>query len=64
MDTWLLWNLTKGKSHFTDITNASRTMLFDVQKNMWSKKLLKIFKIPHSILPRVVDNVHNFGETK
>ena len=64
IDTWLLWNLTQGKSHLTDITNASRTMLFDAQKNQWSKDLLKILKIPISILPQVVDNVYNFGETK
>ena len=64
IDTWLLWNLTQGRSHLTDITNASRTMLFDAQKNQWSSDLLKIFKIPQSILPQVVDNVHDFGETK
>ena len=64
IDTWLLWNLTQGKSHLTDITNASRTMMFDTKKNKWSKDLLKILKIPYSILPKVVDNVHNFGETK
>jgi len=64
IDTWLLWNLTQGKSHLTDITNASRTMLYDVQKNQWSNDLLKILKIPKSILPQVVDNVYNFGETE
>ena len=63
IDTWLLWNLTHKKSHLTDITNASRTMLFDIKKNQWSKYLLKSFKIPISILPRVVDNIYNFGET-
>jgi glycerol kinase len=64
IDTWLLWNLTQGKSHITDITNASRTMLFDAQKNQWSNDLLKTLKIPKSILPQVVDNVYNFGETQ
>ena len=64
IDTWLLWNLTEGRSHLTDITNASRTLLFDAQKNQWSKELLKILKIPKSILPRVVDNVYDFGKTK
>jgi len=64
IDTWLLWNLTQGNSHITDITNASRTMLFDAQKNQWSNDLLKTLKIPKSILPKVVDNVYNFGETK
>ena len=64
IDTWLLWNLTQGDSHITDITNASRTMLFDAQKNQWSNDLLKTLKIPKSILPKVVDNVYDFGETK
>jgi glycerol kinase len=64
IDTWLLWNLTQGKSHITDITNASRTMLFDAQKNQWSNYLLKTLKIPKSILPKVVDNVYDFGETQ
>ena len=64
IDTWLLWNLTQGNSHITDITNASRTMLFDAQKNQWSNDLLKTLKIPKSILPQVVDNVYDFGETQ
>ncbi|SVA93068.1 uncharacterized protein METZ01_LOCUS145922, partial [marine metagenome] len=64
IDTWLLWNLTQGDSHITDITNASRTMLFDAQKNQWSNDLLKTLKIPKSILPKVVDNVYDFGETQ
>ena len=63
IDTWLLWNLTHRKSHLTDVTNASRTMLFDIKKNQWSKYLLKSLKIPISILPQVVDNIYNFGET-
>ena len=63
IDTWLLWNLTEKKSHFTDITNASRTMLFDPQKEQWSDELLRIFKIPKKILPKVTPNIYNFGET-
>jgi len=63
IDTWLLWNLTKGKSHLTDITNASRTMLFDPKTEKWSKKLLSILKIPYKILPKVVGNTYDFGET-
>ncbi len=63
IDTWLLWNLSEKRSHLTDITNASRTMLFDLKKDQWSKKLLKLFKIPKKILPRVVDNVFDFGVT-
>jgi len=64
IDTWLLWNLTEKKSHLTDITNASRTMLFDSQKEQWSNYLLKLFKIPRNLLPRVVENSYNFGYTK
>ncbi len=64
IDTWLLWNLTEGKSHLTDITNASRTMLFDPKNEKWSSDMLKIFNIPKSILPKVVENSYNFGSTK
>ena len=64
IDTWILWNLTEKNSHFTDITNASRTMLFDIKKEIWSKELLKIFDIPLKILPIVKPNNYNFGETK
>ena len=63
IDTWLLWNLTEKRSHLTDITNASRTMIFDPQKEQWSDELLKIFKIPKEILPGVTPNVYDFGET-
>tara|TARA_B100001123_G_scaffold448436_1_gene609629 strand:- start:1420 stop:2904 length:1485 start_codon:yes stop_codon:yes gene_type:complete len=64
IDTWLLWNLTEKKSHLTDITNASRTMLYDCKKEKWSADLLKLFKIPKKILPKVVENSYNFGYTK
>ena len=64
IDTWLLWNLTEGKSHLTDITNASRTMIFDPNKEEWSEEMLKIFGISKKILPKVVENVFNFGSTK
>jgi len=63
IDSWLLWNLTEKKSHLTDITNASRTMLYDSKKEKWSKSLLDLFKIPKSILPKVVENSYNFGST-
>lgn len=63
IDTWLLWNLTEKKSHLTDITNASRTMIFDSHKEKWSNEILKILKIPKSILPEVKSNVYNFGVT-
>jgi glycerol kinase len=61
VDSWLLWNLTGGKIHATDITNASRTMLFNIVKQDWDKDLLKLFCIPAGILPAVHDNVHSFG---
>lgn len=64
IETWLLWNLTEKKSHFTDITNASRTLLFDPQKEEWSKKMLNILKIPESILPKTKPNTYNFGSTQ
>lgn len=64
IDTWLLWNLTKGKSHLTDITNASRTMLFDSKKEKWSEEMLRIFNIPKKILPEVVENTYDFGSTE
>ena len=64
IDTWLIWNLTKGKSHITDITNASRTMLFDPKKEKWSDEMLQIFGIPKKILPKVVENSFDFGSTE
>ena len=56
--------MTEKKSHFTDITNASRTMLYDSNKEEWSKSLLKLLQIPHKILPEVKPNVFDFGYTK
>ena len=64
IDTWLLWNLTEGNSHLTDITNASRTMIFDPKKEEWSDEMLKIFGISKKILPKVVENSFDFGSTK
>ena len=61
IDTWIIWNLTKGASHVTDATNASRTMIFDIKKNIWSNKLLKLFDIPAAILPEVKDCAADFG---
>lgn len=54
VDTWLIWNLTKGKVHVTDQTNASRTLLYNIFKNRWDDELLELFNIPKSILPKVV----------
>jgi glycerol kinase len=64
VDCWLLWNLTGGKVHATDATNAARTMLFNIVQQKWDKDLLKLFKIPASLLPEVKDNVALFGKTK
>ena len=64
IDTWLLWKLTEGRSHYTDITNASRTMIYDSKKEEWSNELLKLFSINKSMLPEVKENAFNFGSTK
>lgn len=53
VDTWLVWNLTKGKMHITDVSNASRTMLFNIHTLRWDEELLDIFNIPASVLPEV-----------
>lgn len=64
IDSWLLWNLTGGKVHATDVSNASRTMLYDIRKGTWDEELLKIFGVPRSMLPEVRDSSGVFGETK
>lgn len=61
VDTWLLWKLTGGKSHKTDYTNASRTMLFDISTLSWDKTLLEYFNIPIEVLPEVYPSSHIFG---
>lgn len=61
IDTWLIWNLTKGKSHVTDYTNASRTMLFDIHTLTWDKTLLTELDIPESLLPEVKPSAATFG---
>jgi glycerol kinase len=63
IDSWLLWNLTGGKVHATDVSNASRTMLYDIRKGCWDDELLKIFGVPRSMLPEVKDSSGVFGET-
>ncbi|MCX7678099.1 MAG: glycerol kinase GlpK, partial [Spirochaetes bacterium] len=64
IDTWILWNLTGGKSHKTDFTNASRTLIFNINNKKWDKELLNILDIPESILPEVQESASNFGSTK
>ena len=56
IDTWLIYSLTEGESYVTDVTNASRTMLFDIQKLDWDEKMLNVFGIPRDALPKVVDS--------
>ncbi len=56
IDTWLIWNLTKGKVHVTDYSNVSRTMIYDIKKLQWDEKLLNLFKIDKNILPKVIDS--------
>jgi glycerol kinase len=54
IDTWLIWNLTEGKAHVTDPTNASRTMLMDLESGSWDDELLAIFDVPRAVLPQIV----------
>ncbi len=63
VDTWLLWKLTDGKVHATDVTNASRTMLFDINNLCWDERMLKELDIPRSMLPEVRGCSEIFGET-
>ena len=63
IDTWLIYNLTDGKVHATDYSNASRTMLFNINTLEWDDELLEIFNIPHSMLPEVLPSSHIFGYT-
>lgn len=63
IDSWLIWNLTDGKEHVTDVTNASRTMLYNIKDLSWDKDLLKLFDIPESMLPEVKSSSEIYGET-
>lgn len=63
IDTWLLWNFTRGKVHITDVTNASRTMLFNIQSLSWDQDLLKLLDIPASLLPEVRTCSEIYGST-
>jgi glycerol kinase len=62
VDSWLIWNLTSGKKHITDRTNASRTMLYNIVEDRWDADLLKIFKIPESMMPEVVWSSEKIGQ--
>ena len=61
IDTWLIWKLTFGKTHITDVSNASRTMLFNINTLDWDEELLEIFKIPRSILPKITSSSEIYG---
>lgn len=61
VDTWILWNLTGG-SHMTDVTNASRTFLMDVESLQWDETLCDYFKIPRKILPKIMSSADDFGQ--
>jgi glycerol kinase len=62
IDSWLIWHLTSGHKHVTDVTNASRTLLYNVVKGEWDKDLLKLFDVPESLLPEVVWSSERVGE--
>jgi glycerol kinase len=64
IDSWLIWKLTNGETHTTDVTNASRTLLFDIKKLDWSNALLNELSIPGSLLPKVADSAGVVAETK
>lgn len=63
MDTWLIWKLTEGRSHFTDQTNASRTMLFNIKSMEWDQKLMRLMDIPQGILPAILPSMADYGYT-
>ena len=63
VDSWLIWQLTQGKLHITDVSNASRTMLFNIHTLEWDKDLLALFDVPASMLPQVMQSSEKYGET-
>ena len=64
IDSWLVWNLTKGKVHVTDVSNASRTMLLNLKTGEWDEELLKLFGVPRSVLPEVRSSSEVYGEAQ
>jgi len=64
IDSWLVWKLTNGERHLTDVSNASRTMLFNIETLAWDDELLKIFDVPRSILPQVYSSSEIYDEIK
>ena len=63
MDSWVIWKLTGGRVHASDATNASRTLLFDIEAQAWSAEMLDHLKVPASLLPRVLDCADDYGTT-
>ena len=63
MDSWLVWNLTDGAAHVTDVTNASRTLMFNIHTLAWDNELLEILDVPRSLLPEVKSSSEVYGET-
>jgi glycerol kinase len=61
VDTWLVWQLTGNRTHVTDVSNASRTMLFDIHAGDWDEELLRLLRVPRAILPEVHPSAHAFG---
>ena len=64
IDSFLIWKLTKGRDHKTDVSNASRTMLYNIETDKWDEELLSLFNIPSNLLPTVCDNAYDFGYTE
>jgi glycerol kinase len=64
MESFVLWRFTGGQQHLSDVTNASRTLLFNLHNQDWDDELLQLFNIPKTLLPRIVDNVAAFGHVK
>jgi glycerol kinase len=63
VDTWLVWRLTGGRVHATDVSNAARTLMFDIRRNAWSDELLALLKVPRAVLPEVLPSASDFGST-
>ena len=61
VDTWIIWNLTNRKKHLTDFTNASRTLLYNINDKKWDNELLKLFNVPKKVLPEVKNSIDNYG---
>jgi len=64
IDSFLIWKLTEGRDHKTDVSNASRTMLYNIETNEWDEELLSLFEVPSNLLPTVCDNAYDFGYTE